>query len=75
MSLTNCPKCNRLACVCAMKERHLDGCRFLRAATCAVPIECSHGRDCCPICDPCTCGAGVLASDLEQPHTEAKCSP
>lgn len=34
---------------------HQATCKFRRAATCAVGIECEHGRDCCPICDPCTC--------------------
>jgi hypothetical protein len=34
---------------------HRDGCRYLWAATCAVGIECEHGYDACPICDPCDC--------------------
>jgi hypothetical protein len=34
---------------------HSDGCRYLRAAVCAVEIECVHGFGACPICDPCTC--------------------
>lgn len=59
-----CAVCDRIACVCALKSRHADDCRFRIAATCAVGIECDHGRDCCPICDPCTCGAGVSDADF-----------
>ncbi len=34
---------------------HDRDCKFFRAATCAVGIECPHGRDVCPLCDPCLC--------------------
>ena len=34
---------------------HVEGCRRRKAATCAIPIECDHGFDVCPVCDPCTC--------------------
>lgn len=26
-----------------------------KAAMDVIGIECEHGYDCCPICDPCTC--------------------
>lgn len=51
----NCTTCGHIVCVCGIRESHEDGCDFRRAATCAVGIECDHGHDVCPICDPCTC--------------------
>lgn len=36
---------------------HKAGCPELRARTCTTPIECLHGFDVCPECDPCTCNA------------------
>ena len=56
--------CGHVACVCALKSRHGDGCKFRLAATCAVGIECAHGYDVCPTCDPCTCGVGVAVQDF-----------
>lgn len=56
--------CEHIACVCNLRLRHAEGCKFRRSATCAIPIECDHGRDVCPECDPCTCGAGVAAEDF-----------
>lgn len=50
-----CSTCGHFACVCGIRKKHAEGCRFRTAATCAVPIECDHGRDVCPVCDPCTC--------------------
>ncbi len=50
-----CDVCGHYGCVCAIKVAHVEDCSFRRAATCAVGIECEHGRDVCPICDPCTC--------------------
>lgn len=50
-----CKACGHLACVCEVLADHREGCAFRRAATCAVGIECPHGRDVCPTCDPCTC--------------------
>ena len=38
-----------------MAEGHEEGCKFRRAVVCAVAIECKHGYDVCPTCDPCTC--------------------
>lgn len=53
----DCRGCGHLACVCGIIEGHPDPeCRFRRSATCPVPIECDHGYDVCPECDPCTCG-------------------
>lgn len=54
-----CVKCGHLACVCAILATHGKGCDYRRAATCAVPIECEHGFDVCPTCDPCTCKPAV----------------
>lgn len=54
-----CPTCGHLACVCGMTAAHDRDCKFRFASTCAIPIACEpHGRDTCPECDPCTCGAG-----------------
>jgi hypothetical protein len=50
-----CDTCKHFACVCGIREKHHEECRFRVAATCAIPIECDHGRDVCPTCDPCTC--------------------
>jgi hypothetical protein len=51
-----CSKCGHLACVCKIIAAHPDPkCDFRFSATCAVPVECKHGYDVCPICDPCTC--------------------
>lgn len=50
-----CDTCGRLACVCSVKEKHVEGCKFRAAVTCPVAIECDHGYDVCPKCDPCTC--------------------
>lgn len=47
--------CGMIRCVCLDARKHDKGCAFRRALTCAVGIECEHGYDVCPICDPCTC--------------------
>ncbi len=36
-------------------EGHHEKCQLFVAANCAIPIECKHGYDVCPECDPCTC--------------------
>ena len=59
MSGIGCETCGHLACVCLIQSLHGPTCKFRVSATCAVPIECEHGRDCCPICDPCTCNPRV----------------
>ena len=50
-----CATRGMLACVCEIIRLHGPDCKFRRSATCAIGIECKHGRDTCPICDPCTC--------------------
>lgn len=57
-AIVDCPKCGRLACVCEVKRVHAKDCPFQIAVSCAVAIECEHGYDVCPKCDPCTCGTG-----------------
>ena len=52
-----CPKCGHLSCVCAVNRNHKADCPFRRAVTVPIGIECEHGRDVCPVCDPCTCEA------------------
>jgi hypothetical protein len=47
--------CGHICCVCDILRDHKEGCQYRRSVTCAVPIECEHGRDVCPICDECTC--------------------
>ncbi len=48
-------KCGHIACVCNIEQNHAVECKFRIAATGSVAIECDHGYDVCPICDPCTC--------------------
>jgi len=60
-----CDTCGHLACVCAILKEHEEGCRFRLAAACAVPIECDHGYDVCPQCDPCSCSCSVKACTPE----------
>lgn len=55
-----CAECGHIACVCRIKASHDDGCKFRLSATCAIPIECEHGYDVCPTCDPCTCSAATI---------------
>lgn len=50
-----CETCKHFACVCGIIVMHNENCPFRKAATCAVAIECDHGFDVCPECDPCTC--------------------
>jgi len=48
--------CGMLSCICALVLAHPDeSCKFRKSVTCAVGIECEHGFDVCPKCDPCTC--------------------
>lgn len=48
--------CELIQCVCAQARLHGKDCRFRRALTCAVPIDCEeHGIEVCPTCDPCDC--------------------
>ena len=34
---------------------HLPACRYRKAVRGKVGVECEHGYDVCPTCDPCTC--------------------
>lgn len=36
-------------------SNHVPECKFRIAASGPIAIECEHGYDCCPKCDPCTC--------------------
>jgi hypothetical protein len=47
-------KCGHICCVCALLKNHHPLCSF-KMASAGVGVECGHGRDVCPICDPCTC--------------------
>lgn len=38
-----------------LAEGHDKKCSFAIANRCAIPVECEHGYDVCPMCDPCTC--------------------
>ena len=51
-----CSKCGHISCVCEILAQHTENCLFRKAATSGIGIECEHGLDCCPTCDPCTCG-------------------
>lgn len=55
VEIGSCPKCKHISCVCEILTAHKKGCSFRLASTCAIPIECDHGFDVCPTCDPCTC--------------------
>jgi hypothetical protein len=50
-------------------EAHVPGCRTRIAAECAVPIECHHGYDVCPECDPCTCSRAGECVVCRRPRT------
>jgi hypothetical protein len=52
-----CGDCGHIACVCDVKARHEETCRFRFAVVCAVGIACQHGHEVCPICDTCTCAS------------------
>lgn len=58
-----CKTCGHISCVCAIQKRHDETCKLRIAATTPVGIECDHGRDVCPICDPCTCQPPTKTSD------------
>lgn len=46
--------------------QHQPRCRFRIAHLGAAGIECQHGFDACPVCDPCTCD-GRKAPKVEPP--------
>jgi hypothetical protein len=64
VTVLGCDVCGHIACVCNVKERHAEDCKFRVSVTCPVGIECEHGYDVCPTCDPCTCGAEVAVEDF-----------
>ena len=46
------------------KSKHAPNCKFGKAMR-GIAIECEHGYDVCPVCDPCCCEKeiiGILAS-------------
>lgn len=49
---------NLVSCVCDIKQKHKETCRFRMAASLGVELPCEHGLQACPECDPCSCGAG-----------------
>lgn len=59
-----CRTCKQCPCCCEVRRNHAADCMFRRAVECPVAIECEHGADVCPICDPCTCGKGVVSGDI-----------
>lgn len=36
-------------------NEHKEDCPMGIAISCSVGVACEHERDCCPICDKCTC--------------------
>lgn len=61
-----CPECGHLMVeggdceTCRIRVAHPNPkCRFRVSATCPVPVECDHGYDVCPECDPCTCATAT----------------
>jgi hypothetical protein len=62
--LVFCRTCQQCPCCCGVRRNHAADCSFRRAVECPVAIECEHGSDVCSICDPCTCGAGLVPGDI-----------
>jgi len=54
-----------------IKREHLPECAYRLASTGRVPVQCDHGFDCCPECDPCTCAA-VRLKDAKRLPIKAK---
>lgn len=52
-----CPKCGNIPCLCDVMRWHRAGCNYRLAALSPVGVECDHGYDVCPTCDPCDCVA------------------
>lgn len=59
--------CGHIACVCATLAQHHPKCRYAIAMRSPVGIECIHGFDVCPNCDPCTCESLGFAPALAAP--------
>ena len=60
-----CSTCGHFACVCDVKAEHMADCKYRIARAGSVAIECEHGYDVCPVCDPCTC-AEITASIADE---------
>lgn len=53
-----CRACGYVACICAFKVAHPEGCGRRRAVLDGSPKPCGpHGRFACEACNPCTCAA------------------
>lgn len=50
-----CATCGYFECICEIRQTHKPDCKFRRAMETSVSIECEHGLDVCPQCDPCDC--------------------
>ena len=50
-----CLVCKFYSCVCAILLGHQKECSYRKAATSPIGIDCPHGYDVCPQCDPCNC--------------------
>lgn len=50
-----CKSCGHINCICRVRAAHKSSCKYRIAKTASVGIECGHGYDVCPICDPCDC--------------------
>jgi len=65
--IIGCQRCGHLACVCCVIREHPNPeCHFRLSTTCAIPVECDHGFDVCPECDPCTCSVDTRGDDGER---------
>lgn len=60
---TFCGECGFISCVCEVRKNHVPECKFRKAMETSVGIECDHGYDVCPTCDPCTCEAKTRGQD------------
>jgi hypothetical protein len=58
----NCT-CGMISCVCHLTAGHAADCRYRKSLLCHIGVECEHGWDVCPICDPCTCGAELAGRE------------
>ena len=59
-----CGTCNQIPCCCGVRKNHAKNCKFRRAIEVPIGLECKHGYDVCPTCDPCTCGTGLIKGDI-----------
>lgn len=47
--------CGLISCACKEARTHERDCNYRRVLLLRVGIDCEHGYDTCPICDPCDC--------------------